>query len=94
MTRTNTRPIALSAITVLFVLLVVGFGEAFAEIFDAGEWQMTTLEVSELLEIYDKATASEGQLKKIVDQSDSIDHVSISSEIAYLDAFEEVIQIQ
>ena len=94
MTRKNARPIALSAMTALFVLLVVGFGEAFAEIFDAGEWQMTTLELSEKSEIYDNATTSEGQLEKLSDQSDSIDHDSISAEIAYRDAFEEVIQIQ
>lgn len=94
MTRKNARPIALSAMTALLVLLVVGFGEAFAEIFDAGEWQKTTLELSEKSEIYENATTSEGQLEKLSDQSDSIDHDSISAEIAYLDAFDEVIQIQ
>ena len=80
--------------TALFVLLVVGFGEAFAEIFDAGEWQMTTLELSELSETYDEATTSEGQFEKISDQSDTIDYDSVSAKIAYLDAFEEVIQFQ
>ena len=94
MTRKNTRPIAFTAMTALFVLLVVGFGEAFAEIFDAGEWQMTTLELSELSETYGEATTSEGQFEKISDQSDTIDYDSVSAKIAYLDAFEEVIQFQ
>ena len=80
--------------TALFVLLVIGFGEAFAEIFDSGEWQMTTLELSEISEIYADATTFEGQLEKISDQSDSINYDSISAERAYLNAFEEVIQVQ
>ena len=94
MTRKSTRPIAFTAMIALFVLLVVGFGEAFTEIFDAGEWQMTTLEFSELSETYDEATTSEGQFEKISDQSDTIDYDSVSAKIAYLDAFEEVIQFQ
>ena len=94
MTRKNTRSIAFTAMTALFVLLVIGFGEAFAEIFDAGEWQMTTLELSELSEIYAEATTSEGQFERISNQSDTIDYDSVSAKIAYLDAFEEVIQFQ
>ena len=94
MTRKNTRPIAFTAMTALFVLLVIGFGEAFAEIFDSGEWQMTTLELSEISETYADATTFEGQLEKISDQSDSINYDAISAERAHLKAFEEVIQIQ
>ena len=45
-------------------------------------------------EIYAEATTSEGQFERISDQSDTIDYDSVSAKIAYLDAFEEVIQFQ
>lgn len=54
--------------TTLFVLLVIGFGGAFAEIFDSGEWQMTILELSELSEIYSDSVTYEGQSEKIANQ--------------------------
>ena len=94
MTQKNTKPIALTAMIALLVLLVIGFGEAFAEILDAGEWQMTLQELSEFSKTYAEITTFEGQLEETTDQSDSVDKESITAERTYLDAFQEVIRFQ
>ena len=94
MTHKNTKPVALTAMTALLVLLVIGFGEAFAEILDAGEWQMTIQELSEFSKTYAEITTFEGHLEDTTDQTDSVDKESITAERAYLDAFQEVIRFQ
>ena len=94
MTQKSTSPIALTALTALLVLLVVGFGEAFAEVFDTDEWQMTTLGLSELSEIYADATFTEGQLESAADTGDTIDADFVYAKSAYLAAFDEVIHFQ
>ena len=94
MTLKNTKPVALTAMTALLVLLVIGFGEAFAEILDAGEWQITIQELSEFSKTYAEVTTFEGQLEDITDQSDSVDTKSIAAQRAYLDTFQEVIRFQ
>ena len=94
MTQKNTKPVALTAMTALLVLLVIGFGEAFAEILDAGEWQMTIQELSEFSITYAEITTSEGQFEDTTDQSDSIHIESIAAERTYLSAFQEVIRFQ
>ena len=94
MTRKNTKSVALTAMTALLALLVIGFGDAFAEILDAGEWQMTSLGLSDLSETYAMITTSDGQLEDTIDQSNAIDKESIAAKRAYLDAFQEVIHFQ
>ena len=94
MTQKNTKSVALTAMTTLLVLLVIGFGEAFAEVFDTAEWQMTTLGLSELSEIYTDAVIVDGQLEKITDQSNTINRHDIDAKSAYLDVFDEVIRLQ
>ena len=94
MIQKSTTPIALTALTALLVLLVVGFGEAFAEVFDTGEWQMTTLGLSELSEVYADATIVEGQLESVADTTDTIDANFIDAKSAYLAVFDEVIHFQ
>ena len=94
MTRKNTKSVTLTAMTALLVLLVTGFGEAFAEILDTGEWQMTTLQLSELSEAYTNVITFEGHLDNAVDQSDTLNTDIITAEQAYLNAFQETIRIQ
>ena len=94
MAQKNTKPVALTAMTALLALLVIGFGEAFAEILDAGEWQMTLQELSEFSKTYAEITTFEGHLEKTTDQSDSVDTKSIAAQRAYLDTFQEVIRFQ
>ena len=94
MTRKKTKSVALTAMTALLVLLVIGFGEAFAEILDAGEWQMTTLQLSELSETYAEGITFEGHLDSTIDHSDTLNKESITAQKAYLDAFQEVIRFQ
>ncbi|MGH1520880.1 MAG: hypothetical protein ACRBB2_00665 [Nitrosopumilus sp.] len=94
MIQKNTKSVALTAITALLVLLVIGFGEAFAEVFDTGEWQMITLGLSELSEIYADAVIVDGQLENVTDQSNTIDRYVIDAKSAYLDVFDEVIHFQ
>lgn len=94
MTQKNTKSVALTAMTALLVLLVIGFGEAFAEVFDTGEWQMTALGLSELSEIYADAVIVDGHLEKITDQSNTINRHVIDAKSAYLDVFDEVIHFQ
>ena len=78
----------------LLAILAMGFGEAFAEIFDVGEWQMTTLELAEMAEVYADVVVTEGQLENVINQSDAIDTESVAAKSAYLDAFQEVIHFQ
>ena len=94
MTRKYTKSVAFTAVMALLVILAIGFGEAFAEIFDVGEWQMTTLELSEMSETYAGVVTTEGQLENVTDQSDAIDTESVAAKSAYLDAFQEVIRFQ
>ena len=94
MTRKNTKSVALTAMTALLVLLVIGFGEAFAEILDAGEWQMTTLQLSELSETYAEVITFEGHLDNTIDQNDTLNKEAMTAQKAYLDAFQEVIRFQ
>ena len=94
MAQKNTRTVALTAMTALLVLLVIGFGEAFAEILDAGEWQMTIQGLSELTEMYTIFVTYEGQLENAIDQSETIDKEYIIAKNAYFGAFQEVIRLQ
>lgn len=94
MIQKNTKSVALTAITALLVLLVIGFGEAFAEVFDTGEWQMITLGLSELSEIYADAVIVDGQLENVTDQSNTINVYVIDAKSVYLDVFDEVIHFQ
>ena len=94
MTRENTRTVALTAMTALLVLLVIGFGEAFAEILDAGEWQMATQGLSELTAMYASFVTYDGQLENVTDQSETIDKEYIIAKNAYLGVFQEVIRFQ
>ena len=94
MIQKNTKSVALTAMTALLVLLVIGFGEAFAEIFDAGEWKMITLGLSEMSEIYADAVIVDGQLENATDQSNAIDTHAVDAKSAYLAVFDEVIQFQ
>ena len=94
MTQKDKSSVKLTAMTALLVLLVIGFGEAFAEILDAGEWQMTTLQLSEMSETYAEVITFEGHLENTIDQSDTLDKESITAQKAYLDAFQEVIRFQ
>ncbi len=94
MIQKNTKSVALTAMTALLVLLVIGFGEAFAEVFDTGEWQMITLGLSELSEIYADAVIVDGQLENVTDQSNTINVYVIDAKSVYLDVFDEVIHFQ
>ena len=94
MTQKNTKSVALSAMTILLVLLVIGFGEAFAEIFDSGEWKMITLGLSDLSETYADAVIVVGQLEDVTDQSNTIHRYAIDAKNAYLTVFDEVIRFQ
>ena len=94
MTRKNTKSVAFTAVMALLVILAIGFGEAFAEIFDVGEWQMTTLELSEMSQTYADVVSTDGQLEHVPDQSNTIDTKSVTAKTAYLDAFQEVIRFQ
>ena len=93
-TQKNAKSVALTATTALLVLMVIGFGEAFAEMLDAGEWQMTTSELSENSEKYAEAVAVAGQLENVADKSDAIDVAEIVAERVQIDAFDEVIRVQ
>jgi len=93
-TQKNTKSVALTAITALLVLLVIGFGEAFAEIFDADEWKITTLELSEISKIYADTVIVDGQFENVTDQSNTIDKFVIDAKSAYLAVFDEVIHFQ
>ena len=94
MIQKNTKSIALTAMTALLVLLVIGFGEAFAEVFDTDEWHIITLGLSELSEIYADAVIVDGQLENVTDQSNTIDRYVIDAKSAYLDVFDEVLHFQ
>ena len=94
MTLQKTKPVGLTAMTALLVLLVIGFGEAFAEILDAGEWQMTTSQLSEMSDTYAKVMTFEGHLENVKDPSDTLNKESIGAKKTYLDAFQEVIRFQ
>ena len=74
--------------------MVIGFGEAFAEMLDAGEWQQTALELQENSEKYADAVAVSGQLENGVDESNTTDIAVIMAEKAQISAFDEVIRIQ
>ena len=94
MKQKNTKSVALTAITALLVLLVIGFGEAFAEIFDTDEWKITTLELSEISKIYADTVIVDGQFENVTDQSNTIDKFVIDAKSAYLAVFDEVIHFQ
>ena len=94
MKQKNTKSVALTAITALLVLLVIGFGEAFAEIFDTDEWKITTLELSEMSKIYADTVIVDGQFENVTDQSNTIDKFVIDAKSTYLAVFDEVIHFQ
>lgn len=94
MTRKNTKSVTFTAMMALLVILAIGFEEAFAEIFDVGEWRMITLELSEMSETYADVVTTEGKLENVMDQSNTIDIESVAAKNAYLDAFQEVIRFQ
>ena len=94
MTRKDNKSVALTAMTALLVLFVIGFGEAFAEILDAGEWQMTTTQLSELSETYAKVITYEGHLENSTNQDNTLDKEFITLQRTHHDAFQEVIRFQ
>ena len=94
MIQKNTKSVTLTAMTTLLVLLVIGFGDAFAEVLDTNEWQMTTLGLSELSEIYADTVIVKGQLENVIDHSNTIDVCVIDAKKACLAVFDEVIHFQ
>ena len=94
MTQKNAKTVALAATTALLVLMVIGFGEAFAEMLDSGEWQHTTLELQENSEKYANAVAVAGQLENVEDKSNAADTALIIAKSVQLSAFDEVIRVQ
>ena len=94
MTQKNVRTVALTATTALLMLLVIGFGEAFAEMLDSGEWQHTSLELQENSEKYANAVAVAGQHESVEDENNAADTALIVAKSAKLSAFDEVIRVQ
>ena len=94
MTQKNTKSVALAATTALLMLMVIGFGEAFAEMLDSGEWQMTTLKMSENSEKFAGATTNEFPSKILAEQNNSTDVASVLSKLTHIGAFDEVIRFQ
>ncbi len=91
MTRQVTKSVICSAIVALLVVLVMGADEIFAE----NEQYGVIGELTELLEGAEAAILStQGEIEPAIDQSATLRTEFIVAQVAYLEAFDEVIQKQ
>lgn len=90
-TRQTTKSVKLSAIMALLVLMAIGIDQAFAD--HDSDRQID--EFSELLEgVAAEILTTQTESDALPDTSDTIPAELISAQIAYLEAFDEVIQKQ
>ena len=90
-TRQTTKSVKLSAIMALLVLLAVGIDPVFAD----HETDRQIDEFSELLEgVAQEVLSTQTESETISDTSAALPAESISAQISYLEAFDEVIQKQ